>query len=211
MTIPINFPLAGYWLFYFALHSLLASMTFKHATAQHFPGFMPYYRLTFNGLAILLLLPVLLLVDFTAPLILVWEGAWRWLSYLMAAIALAGFVWSLSFYDNAEFLGLKQWRDQRAEVAVSLRISPLHRFVRHPWYLLGLLLIWSRDLNADMLLSAFLLTGYLFVGAWFEERKLIALHGQVYAEYCRRVPGLIPLPWRYLSAQEARHWSDASY
>jgi len=42
-------------------------------------------------------------------------------------------------------------------------------------------------------------TAYLFIGAWFEERKLEIELGERYRDYERRVPGIIPRPWRYLA------------
>jgi hypothetical protein len=44
---------------------------------------------------------------------------------------------------------------------------------------------------------------YFIVGAWLEERKLEAHFGAAYRKYRSRVPGLIPLPWKRLSATEA--------
>jgi len=37
-----------------------------------------------------------------------------------------------------------------------------------------------------------------------EEKKLIAYHGEIYEHYRRKVPGLIPTPWRYLSKSQAK-------
>jgi len=75
--------------------------------------------------------------------------------------------------------------------------------VRHPWYFLGLVLIWTRDMDPAFLLSASAMTLYFVVGSLLEERKLIRYHGEVYRRYRKRVPGLIPLPWKYLPAEEA--------
>jgi protein-S-isoprenylcysteine O-methyltransferase Ste14 len=53
------------------------------------------------------------------------------------------------------------------------------------------------------LLSAVLISLYLVVGSWLEERKLLVYHGAAYRNYRRLVPGLIPLPWRRLSRKQA--------
>ena len=84
-----------------------------------------------------------------------------------------------------------------------LTISPLHRFVRHPWYLFALVIIWSREQNQLELISSILMTVYFFVGARFEERKLIQEYGESYQQYMSRVPGIIPRPWKTLSAEKA--------
>ena len=45
------------WLAYFAFHSLFASLWLKRHLAARWPRLMPWYRLIFNVLAVLLLLP----------------------------------------------------------------------------------------------------------------------------------------------------------
>lgn len=194
------------WLAYFALHSLLASITVKRWVEQHYPDWMPRYRLLFNLLAVLLLIvPLWLLYRDPGPKLIEWQGMMAWVANLVALLAVAGFVWSSRYYDSGEFLGFRQLRDnvRVVEDQEQFRISPLHRFVRHPWYFLGMLLIWTRDMDAGFLLSALLLTAYFVIGSRWEERKLVAYHGEAYRRYRQQVPGLLPLPWRYLTQAQA--------
>ena len=58
-------------------------------------------------------------------------------------------------------------------------------------------------MDAAMLVSALGITLYLWNGSHLEEQKLLQYHGEVYAHYCKRVPGLIPLPWRWLDRDSA--------
>ena len=195
------------WLAFFVLHSLLASLRVKRAMAARWPAALPWYRLFYNVVALLTLVP-LLWFTLTAggEPVLVWRGPWRWLANGLAILAVVGFLWSLRWYDGAEFLGLRQLarRSRTVEDQERFCISPLHRWVRHPWYALGLVLLWTRDLNAAELLATVLASAYFILGSRLEERKLRCYHGPVYDEYCRRVPGLLPRPWRRLSAAEAR-------
>lgn len=198
--------LTATWLLYFVIHSLTASLVVKGWVAREMPGVMPAYRLTFNLLALLLLIPPLWLVArWQGPPLWQWSGVAGWLINGLALLAVAGFIWSLKFYDGSEFIGLRQWRqrERRVEDQEHLHISPLHCHVRHPWYALGLVLIWTRPMDAAWLLSAVLMTLYFIIGYRLEERKLVAYHGEAYRLYQRRVPGLFPLPWRKLSRQEA--------
>lgn len=198
--------LALLWLAYFVLHSALASLRAKSWVAGRFPRTMPFYRLGFNAFALLSLLPVLwLLYRHPGPALWAWSGPWAWLANGLALAAVLGFVRSARYYDTAEFSGMRQWRARTRDVEDQerFRISPFHRHVRHPWYAFGLVLLWTRDMNAALLVSALMITAYLAVGAHLEEKKLIARFGGAYRRYMQRVPGLIPLPGKSITAQEA--------
>jgi protein-S-isoprenylcysteine O-methyltransferase Ste14 len=51
-------------------------------------------------------------------------------------------------------------------------------------------------MSVGHLAFAALVTLYILMGTWFEERDLKAEHGERYLRYRRRVPGIIPLPRR---------------
>ena len=194
------------WLAYFTIHSILASVSFKEFVARRLPGLIPAYRLIFNILASILLLPPLYLIArYPGEMVWQWSGGWQYLSYFFAAAAMAGFFWTLRYYDSSEFLGTRQIKDNRTEILgqEQLQLSPMHRYVRHPWYALALVMLWTRDMHEALLISAILITLYLFLGSYLEERKLIACHGDQYSQYRQRVAGLIPLPWRVLSKHDA--------
>jgi protein-S-isoprenylcysteine O-methyltransferase Ste14 len=202
--------LAICWIAYFALHSALASLTIKRKVATAWPGLMPWYRLGFNLLSSLLILPILWLswLD-PGPSLWRWQGAAAWLANGLAIAALLGFWLSLKHYDMQEFLGLRQLRHKvrKIEDQEHLRISPFHRFVRHPWYFFGLVLLWTRDMSASTLLTSVLVTLYFVIGSRMEERKLLVYHGDAYRRYMARVPALIPRPWKTLTREEAEAWS----
>jgi protein-S-isoprenylcysteine O-methyltransferase Ste14 len=194
------------WAAYFVVHSLLASVRVKRWVAVRHPGWMRGYRLFFNVVAVVLVVPPLVLTfAWRGEPLWAWTGPWAWLANGLALAAAAGFVWSLRFYDSGEFLGLRQWRGRvrSVEDQERLHISPLHRFVRHPWYALGLVIVWTRDMDPAFLITALAITLYFVLGSRLEERKLIHYHGEAYRRYRRRVPGLLPLPWRVLSPAQA--------
>ena len=198
--------LAIIWLAYFAVHSLLASLTVKRWVSEHLPDFMPAYRLTYNILAIALLaFPLWIL--FTGHRTSVWqfEGWSFWLTNGIALLAIIGFIISMKYYDGQEFLGIRQLKEQekRIEDQENLHISPFHRYVRHPWYCFALMLIWTRPMDSLMLVSAVFMTLYFFLGSRLEERKLKSYYGDVYRRYIDKVPGIVPLPWKHLTPAEA--------
>ena len=190
------------WLVYSILHSTLASTTVKAWFARRYPGLAHHYRLAYNLIAALALMPLIWLIHTYqgAP---IWSltGPGRWLVDGMALAAMAGFFWSLRFYDMREFLGLRPVASPGQERRFTL--SPLHRHVRHPWYSFGLVVIWSRDMDTAWLASCIAISLYFALGSRLEERKLAAEFGEAYRRYQERVPALIPLPGRSLNRDEA--------
>jgi len=56
-------------------------------------------------------------------------------------------------------------------------------------------MLWSYpDITADRLLFNVTWTLWIVIGAYFEERDMVANFGEPYREYRRRVPILVP--WR---------------
>ncbi len=198
--------ISGAWLGYFMLHSLLASLGSKRFIESRLPALMPWYRLIFNLIAtIFLFIPLSLLYLHHGPWVIELQGFWWWLAVFFNLLAIAGFIWSMRWYDGKEFLGIRQLKHQVVSVAdqEKFHLSPLHRYVRHPWYSLGLLMLWSRSMDAGMLLSAILITLYMLIGLRLEEKKLLSYHGSIYKQFQQQVPALIPRPWRYLNQQQA--------
>jgi protein-S-isoprenylcysteine O-methyltransferase Ste14 len=193
-----NLSLALAWAAYGALHSLLASLRLKCWIAQRGPHASRHYRLAYNLLATALLLPLLIVTERAADdWLWRWQGPWAWLSHAVTGLVLAGFVWSSRAYDMREFMGLAP-----APAHARFGLSPLHRCVRHPWYFLGLVWLWTRDMDSARLVAALVVTAYLWLGSRLEDAKLERELGAVYRDYRRRVPGLLPRPWRCLGRGE---------
>lgn len=193
------------WLVYFALHSLLASLYFKDWVAKHFRSFTPYYRLSYNIFAGVSLLPMfVVMLVWRGEFIILWDGIWSILMNGIAVLALLLFYHSTRFYDMSEFLGTRQirCREHGTSDKAPMCVSPYHRFVRHPWYTFGIVLIWTRDMDQMQLISSVAMTLYFIVGSLSEEKKLLIFYGEQYSSYQKRVPGLIPLPWKFLGHNE---------
>lgn len=188
------------WLGYFVVHSLLASLPIKRWVAANKPGFMPVYRLAFNVIAIVLLVPIVWLTARAWPVLWQWQGIASWIANVLKVLALLGFIWSLKYYDLREFFGVKQLRTHQLipEDQEIFRLSPLHRFVRHPWYFFALVLLWTQDMNVGRLITSGMATLYFVIGSRMEEKKLLVYHGERYRRYMEQVPGLLPLPWKFL-------------
>ena len=196
--------LAAAWGLYFTLHSLLASEGVKRACEVRWPGVMPRYRLLYNSVAVVTLLPVAWLIFTTHGVpFLVWPEALFWLKVAVVSCAALCFVWSLAYYDLKAFMGFSQSQNSSTLSSTgTLVISPLHRFVRHPWYCCLLFIVWFRDLDSTQFFTAVMITIYLVIGSRLEEGRLLNEFGEKYGAYQKRVPGLMPLPWRYLTRND---------
>jgi methanethiol S-methyltransferase len=68
-----------------------------------------------------------------------------------------------------------------------------YKVIRHPMYVGWLISFWATPtMTAAHLLFAAGMTIYILIAIGLEERNLVELHGQAYAEYRRKVPKLIP-------------------
>jgi len=178
-------------------HSLLARDRVKDRLR---PWLGAWYRLAYNGFAVVHIAAVWLfgrwlLGDAPAyalpePVRLALYGV----QGLGAVILLVG----LTGYDLGRFGGLAQVRNHRRGVTAPedepLRVDGLHRYVRHPLYLGGLLLLWGNVRDPFSLATAVWGSLYLGIGTWFEERSLLRRYGRAYADYRARVPAVVP--WR---------------
>ncbi|HEY0832339.1 MAG TPA: isoprenylcysteine carboxylmethyltransferase family protein [Azospirillum sp.] len=175
-------------------HSVLAAPAVKARL-----GLGPYTRLAYNLFAVVTLLPVLALGR-----ALLDGAAFDRPGWLMAgqgvalALGVAVFLWGLAGYDLGRFAGTAQIRAHRAGQTLAedepLRLDGAHRFMRHPLYAGGLLVLWGGVADERGLATAVWASAYLLIGMMHEERTLLAHYGDAYRAYRARVPAL--LPWR---------------
>ena len=193
MTEPL---LVAAWVAWCVLHSLLANTRVRRWLEERVPGLTRRYRLGYNLVALVSLLP-LALWEVQRPQgspILSWHGSWVLLQGL-AWVAAAALAWGgARAYSLREFVGLAGF------AGAGERLPPLVTggvlgLVRHPWYLAGLLVLWARSLDRSGLVTALVLSLYLLVGSRLEEGRLERLYGSAYREYRQRVSGLLPIKY----------------
>lgn len=185
------------WLTFGIVHSLLASMPGREWLVRAFGA---YHRIAYNlisvaHVAIIIAFGLSLFrnhVAFVRPL---------WLYVFMTLMVIAGIVilvQAIRSYDVDRFTGMAQVRAGHAGRTLAedepLRMDGLHRYVRHPLYTGGFLILWGLAHDPMSLATAVWASLYLMVGTWFEERRLIRVYGEAYAQYRLRVPAFVP--WR---------------
>ncbi|MCS7261734.1 MAG: NnrU family protein [Anaerolineae bacterium] len=189
-----------YALLYAVLHSALAGRVVKEWARRRWGTLADrWYRLGYNFLAIVLLLPLgLMLVKFPDRTLYTLASPWYALALGIEGLALLGILYGVWITDAWSFLGIRQlFNPQCAETyrCVPLIVTGMYRWVRHPQYLFGLILLWcapNMTMNRAVLSLVFSL--YLYIGTFLEERRLVAEYGETYRQYQRQVPRLFP--WR---------------
>ncbi|MEG3640393.1 hypothetical protein [Magnetococcus sp. PR-3] len=197
------------WVLFGVIHSGMSDARFKTAWCRKLGAKQGFERFIFNGVAVVTTLGLFVhaytMLSHT-PLF----NPQGWLKYTLMGVqllAIGGMMWAFKAYDMARFVGLFQVRQARAKQPVEvepLRIGPMHRWVRHPIYTTALIYLWCQPQNYATLVLHGCATLYLIIGALLEERRLLALYGAPYHCYQQAVPMLIPLPWRYLSQDQAK-------
>lgn len=182
------------------VHSVLASLSVK-ALASRTLGELARrgYRLAYNVVAALSLLPALA-VPAVLPDRMLYVIPFPWTLLTLAIQGAAGLALLAGLLQTGvwSFLGLQQMARAEADGPARLVVSGLYRWVRHPLYTGGLVIIWlTPAMSRNSLALLIGLTAYIIIGAWFEERKLRREFGEAYEQYQQQVPFLIPgLRWR---------------
>ena len=170
--------LAVLWIIWCTLHSAMISLTVTNYL-EHRLG--QFYRLFFNAVAVVTLLPVYLYSQgIDSPLCLIAQGPVQIVRIALLLTSLLLFVMGTNVYDLKHFTGLRQIRQK--QFSSSGDIAPFKTrgiltVTRHPWYLGGIFLIWTyqaRMTMADVMVNA-ILSLYFVLGAIREENLLTRL------------------------------------
>ena len=191
--------LVVWWMIFFAIHSLLASSYIKNYINRLNGVFKSYYRILFNLVSTILLLPIAYQY-FTLPsevmftTTLVYQVTGSLLAIAGVYIVVDGF----KNYRTDEFIGTYQIKNHHDFHPSKLSRSGWNGVVRHPLYFGGILLVIGLFLvipTVKLGLTAILVIIYLYVGSIWEEKKLKSEFGSAYDAYKREVSMLIPFKW----------------
>ena len=197
------------WIAWCAMHSLLVSTVFLDLLERRAQWLLRYHRLLYNGVSLITILPLILFTRQVAPEVLFsWSGPAIVLRGLLLAGAAALFIGGAKRYELDIFLGLRQLHSGDPQQLLSERVEftteGVFGMTRHPWYLGSLFFLWSvfPAYSTGVLLAVVILSIYLVVGTWLEEKKILARHGTAYRRYSTQVSMLFP--WRWLLRKWAK-------
>jgi len=179
-----------------AQHSVMARKGFKRVWTQVIPKHLerPTYVLASS------IVLILLLWQWRSIPLVVWELHGPATTLLTITFWLG---WILLFtstflINHFELFGVQQvWGHFRGKqyLSAAFRTPILYRIVRHPLYLGFVIAFWSAPrMTLGHLIFSIACTGYILLGIYFEERDLVAEHGDAYRTYRQRVPMLVPFP-----------------
>jgi protein-S-isoprenylcysteine O-methyltransferase Ste14 len=176
-------------------HSVMARPTFKRWWTRFVPE--PIERSTYVMASNIV---VIALLAFWQPMPhVLWNveqpmartGLWALAALGWVLVPLATF-----FINHFDLFGTRQvWMHFKGQPYTHLpfQISWLYRNVRHPLYVGWLISFWATPvMTLGHLLFAGFMLAYILVAIYFEERNLLEIHGERYAEYREQVPMLIP-------------------
>ena len=185
--------LAGAWIVYCVLHSVLASVTIKQILQKKVPRFFRLYRFAYTLFSFFGLVAILF-YQFNIHSALLFVPP-VWIQYLGAVIMGAGAVlMAILIWKYFMQLSGVKWL-YKEEVSSKLEISGIHQYVRHPLYLGTFAFVWGWFLispHISFLIACIIITVYTMIGLIFEEEKLILEFGDDYIQYMKNVPKIIP-------------------
>ena len=184
---------------YSVVHSLLAGLPVKNWARQTFgPATDRWYRLFYNGFAVVTILPLFFLLAVLPDTTLyVVSAPWGWLMGAGQLLALVGAGIAFLQTNPFHFVGIAQLLANNPTENTAFTASGLYKWVRHPIYFFSLLFIWLTPLmTLNLFVTYLLFTIYFYWGSIHEENRLVAEFGPLYQDYQKRVPRLIPVPGR---------------
>lgn len=182
-------------------HSALIAIPVTEFFRSFMGGAFRFYRLIYNLFSILTLLPVVYIeYGFRDNLLFAWEHpVLQVIRIFLFVLCMLLFIFGSRQYDGMEFLGLRQIKtgntNRTLSVAGVFNTKGIQNFVRHPWYLGVMILIWLRNIYDTVLLVNLVFTVYLIIGSLLEEMKLKKEFGNAYLQYQKRVSMLLPWKW----------------
>ncbi len=182
------------------VHSVLASYRVKESFKKNFGNLIAFYRLGYNLFAIVSLYLIYELSPKPHVIIYDLQNPFDILILIPQFIALIGLLWSFKYICVKEFLGINQVKryiqkkySSDLDEDLTLTIGGPYKYSRHPIYFFSIMFLLFRPTMDLFYLTYFLLiVAYFYIGAYYEEKKLVRSFGEIYTRYQESVPQIIP-------------------
>jgi protein-S-isoprenylcysteine O-methyltransferase Ste14 len=191
------------WAGYCFLHSFMISIWFSNIMKRLLKEYYAFYRLFFVLVSTLLLFPIIrYTIQLDHEVVIQYSRTLNIFRYILITLGVLVFVKAfLIDYDVLHFFGIRQAmkfnKTEKEPSNTELKMSGLLGIVRHPMYFAVVVILWCHSFTiADVIVNA-VLTIYVVIGTFLEERKLVNEFGDSYIRYKKKVPMLIPFTkWR---------------
>ena len=184
------------WAAYCALHSFLISIRFTKLMMRLLKNYYAFYRLFYVILSIVLLIPLIKYTGYADNTILItYPMPLNIMRYILISGSLIIFWWAFFFdYDFLSFFGIRQILNfgKKNNSSKVIEKNGLLGIIRHPMYFALIIYLWCQIFSVVDLMVNALLTIYVIIGTFLEEKKLILEFGDSYIKYQQEVPMLIP-------------------
>ncbi|KGK99754.1 protein-S-isoprenylcysteine methyltransferase [Methanococcoides methylutens] len=176
------------------IHSFLASLPFKRFIMQILGSrvetlFRPVYSL----IALITILPLIyLLYKNPGPIFYIVPSPWRW--FMVGGQLIGAIIGARGLMDAPHRFKISgQLSAPNTPEAGSLDIRGIYRWIRDPFLLSGLIIIWLTPFMTFNLLIIYILsTIYIYLGSLHVEKRLLSRFGDEYREYQKKVHRIIP-------------------
>lgn len=191
LIVSINAIYLGvFWLFYYAIHSGLATDRIKRLFAEKMPFISGWYR-TLYSLFAGVNFALLMWFHAITPSNNIFAGNLP-LQIIGAIFGIGAFIVFLLAFRQYDW---RFWVTNEGDSQNELVTSGMNNVVRHPLYFAVILALISLVLMSPKwknLIFAVITVLFIIIGALLEERKLIDRYGRDYIDYRERVKMLIP-------------------
>jgi methanethiol S-methyltransferase len=194
--ILVLFGLFGY------LHSFLASNKIKKNIAEKAGNQIAFYRIFYNVISIFTFSAFYELSPKPDMMIYELRPPYDLIIFSLQALCLFGFVFVFIQWDWKEFAGFSQisryyegtYNIEEMDAKPVFYTKGLYKISRHPLYMFFILFMVLRP-YMDLFHMIFLVCSiiYIYIGSYFEEKKLIEKFGDEYLGYIERVPRIFPV------------------
>jgi protein-S-isoprenylcysteine O-methyltransferase Ste14 len=187
------------------LHTFLASNKIKKNIAEKAGNKMAFYPLFYNAVSMITLIAVIELSPKPDQTIYELRYPFDIIAFVLQALSMFGIVWALAYLDWGELSGAAQadryfkgtYKIEEMDANQRMIVKGPYKISRHPLYFFFILFLAFRPYMDLFFLVIFICcTAYCFIGAHYEERKLIEKFGDEYIEYTKRTGKIFPVKFK---------------